>query len=76
MKDIDHIGAFMLLITICIVCILFGALLEYCFSPDEKNSYIQAIIDVENKVPLKYVRQEQPNKEVIWVLNKEYKKDN
>ena len=67
-------GCFLVML-ILVMGIFIGAILEYNFSPDEKNGYIQAIIDVENKVPLKYVRREQSNKEVIWVVNTEYKKE-
>ena len=60
---------------IVVTGIFAGAILEHSLSDDYKLGYTQALADVENKVPLKYIRQEQPNKEIIWVLNEDHRKE-
>jgi hypothetical protein len=74
MIEADNIGGWILFVIICFSSALSGALLCDLFSDDYKLGYTQALADVENKVPLKYIRQEQSNKEVIWVLNEDYRK--
>lgn len=75
MMDSDDISGCFLFIVLGVILMILGALLHDLLTDDYKLGYTQALVDIENKVPLKYVRQEQSNKEVIWVLNTEYKKE-
>ena len=74
--DSDCISGCFLFIVLSVILMILGATLHDLLTDDYKLGYIQALADTENKGPLKYVRREQSNKEVIWVLNMEYKKDN
>lgn len=76
MMDADDISGCFLFIVLGVILMILGALFHELLTDDYKLGYTQALVDIENKVPLKYVRQEQSNKEIIWVLNKDYKKDN
>lgn len=75
MDSYDIKGCF-LFIVFGVIWMILGAVLYDLLTDDYKLGYTQALVDIENKVPLKYIRQEQSNKEIIWVVNTEYKKDN
>lgn len=75
MMDSDDISGCFLFIVLGVILMILGALLHDLLTDDYKLGYTQALVDTENKVPLKYIRQEQPNKEIIWVLNEDYRKE-